>query len=60
MEVDGRNTEELKRDETFVHYLRGLSVAERLALNDAAVRAVLELRAAFKKCPNNPSAEPKT
>ena len=38
-------------DETLVRYLAGLTVAERLALNDAAVRVALELRAGFAALP---------
>ncbi len=34
-------------DESLLVYLRGLTVLERLQLNDAAVRAALALRSAF-------------
>ena len=40
---------ERKQDESLIDFLRRLTVAERLALNDASVRAALELRAAFKR-----------
>lgn len=41
-------------DESLVAYLRGLSVAERLALNDASVNAANELRVAMKKAVKQP------
>lgn len=34
-------------DETLFAHMQRLTVAERIALNDAAVRTTLELRAAF-------------
>jgi hypothetical protein len=36
----------LVRDESLLHHLRSLTVEQRLAWNDGAARAVLELRAA--------------
>jgi hypothetical protein len=49
MAVDEGVLPERKQDESLLAYLRRLSVAERLALNDASVRLALKLRDGFRR-----------
>lgn len=40
------------RDESLIAHMRGLTVAQRLEMNDAAVRAANKLRNAFARRPS--------
>jgi hypothetical protein len=49
MHSDERPAPEKRQDESLLDYLRRLTVAERLALNDASLRTALKLRDSFRR-----------